>query len=731
MKKYILIVIFLLAAKSDGLSQNDERLKIDSIKKILPSLKDTIRIDCLNKLSYFYITSQQKDSAEHYAILACDEAKKLNYIHGIAVSFCRQAHIAKHFDDDFIKSEKLAKESIKRYETTGNKAGIDTAWYYLATAWFRQGKYDECIDFDKKVYLVAKQKGDVPKMLSGLMWLSSDYRQVGNYRQSFLLMQERYELALQTKNKLGIVSSFYKMAELYQLIGDYSNALAYFRKVLQMDDDETRKVRVSVDNDIWLKMELAETFSHLSQFDSAWYYYHLFKPAKDKAVYMRLYWVSTGECYLLQKEYVHALQNFQLGLAEHKKLNDTYQIMRTLLDIGKTYWALNNNVMALKYARRGLGLALQSKTKQFIRDGYQILYTVYDSLHKTDSANFYFKKYIDIKEAVLSDQVKAGFVAYGYEQKIASLNKEKLIDQQQLQIQQQELKQRFLVTKILIGGIAGILLLGTIIFRNIILKRKNEAHRREIAEKELQLQNNELQLQKLESEKKQEELQLKATELEMQALRAQMNPHFIFNCLSSINRFILKNESEAASDYLTKFSRLIRMVLTHSKQSLISLDDELEMLRLYLEMERLRFKYSFDYNINFKNAVNPENIFIPPLLLQPFAENAIWHGMMNKEDQGHLTISLRQENNELSCIIEDNGVGRAKAAELKSKSAEKKKSLGLQITKERLALLNKDSNETTFFEVKDLYDDEGNVNGTMVILKIRLHDRFEEHSVIT
>lgn len=116
----------------------------------------------------------------------------------------------------------------------------------------------------------------------------------------------------------------------------------------------------------------------------------------------------------------------------------------------------------------------------------------------------------------------------------------------------------------------------------------------------------------------------------MQALRAQMNPHFIFNCLSSINRFILKNESQAASDYLTKFSRLIRMVLTNSKQDLITLDDELEMLRLYLEMERLRFKYSFDYNISFRNETDPENIFIPPLLLQPFAENAIWHGLMKR-----------------------------------------------------------------------------------------------------
>ena len=724
MKKYILIGIFLLAAKSDGLSQNSKPPQIDSLKKILLSLKDTGRIDCLNQISYYYISDEKKDLATYYATLANTEAKEQNYIHGIAESFSNKAHVARHFDDDFLKSEKLAKESLRWYEKTGNKAGIDTAYFYLGEAWFGQGRLDESTALDKRLYLEARQKNDVQKMLAFSLWLLADYRQSGNYEQSFLLARERYKLALQTSDKIAISSTVHNIGRLYLLIGDYSNALSYFRKELQMDDGDIKKRRIQEEADFNIKMELAEAFSHLNLFDSAWYYYHLFKPASIKDVRMRIYRVSTGECYFLQKDYQQALQNFQLGLAEHIKLNNRFQEMRTLLDISQTYLALNSNVMALKYGREGLSMAIHSKAKRYIRDGYQFLFTVYDRWHQVDSAYFYYKKYIAMKDFVVSDFTKAKFVAYNYEQKIASLNDEKLIEQQQVKIQQQQLKQELLLKKILIGAIGGLFLLSIIVLRNVILKRKNEKHLREIVESKLLLQT-------LESEKKRIAFQQQSTELEMQALRAQMNPHFIFNCLSSINRFILKNESEAASDYLTKFSRLIRMVLIHSQQAFIALDDELEMLRLYLEMERLRFKYSFDYNINFKNAVNPENIFIPPLLLQPFAENAIWHGMMNKEGQGHLTISLSQENNELSCIIEDNGVGRAKAAELKSKSVEKKKSLGLQITKERLALLNKDSNETTFFEMKDLYDDEGNVNGTMVILKIRLHDRFEEHSTIT
>ena len=162
------------------------------------------------------------------------------------------------------------------------------------------------------------------------------------------------------------------------------------------------------------------------------------------------------------------------------------------------------------------------------------------------------------------------------------------------QLKEQKLKQQAIVKNGLIIGIILLFLLGVFIFRNLSLKRKND---------KLRLQKN-LEMQQLASEKKHAELQQQALELEMQALRAQMNPHFIFNCLSSINRFIFKNDNKLASDYLTRFSRLIRMVLMHSQKKLIPLEDELEMLRLYLDLERLRFKDAFDYSITTTNIVD-------------------------------------------------------------------------------------------------------------------------------
>jgi hypothetical protein len=476
-----------------------------------------------------------------------------------------------------------------------------------------------------------------------------------------------------------------------------------------MEDDETKKWLNISDNDIWFKMEFAEVFSQMGQFDSAWHYYNLFRPAKE--VYKRVWWVSTGECHLLQKNYHQALQNLQLGLAEHRKLNDQNEVMRALSDIGKAHLGLNNNTKALRYGQEGLQIALQTKAKQYIRDGYQILSSVYDRLQMPDSANFYFRLYIAMKEEVLNDVGKAKFAAYEYEQKIALLEKERFIHQQQVQIHQQLLRQKSLITEMLIGAIVAFLLIGLIILRNIMLKRRNEAHRREIAE-------NDLNMQKLESEKTKARLLHQKTELEMQALRAQMNPHFIFNSLNSINRFILQNNRLMASEFLTKFSRLVRLILQNSQASMITLESELECLGLYLELEALRFNYHFEYKISLSEDLDLSLLKVPPLIIQPYVENAIWHGLMHKEEKGQLDVELWQDGEELYIKIADNGVGREQASALKSKTATKHKSVGLEITVNRIAMLRSETTNKSPVVINDLVEPDGAAAGTEVILQL-------------
>lgn len=213
--------------------------------------------------------------------------------------------------------------------------------------------------------------------------------------------------------------------------------------------------------------------------------------------------------------------------------------------------------------------------------------------------------------------------------------------------------------------------------------------------------------------------QRKMADVEMLALRAQMNPHFIFNCLNSINRYIVKSDQVTASLYLTKFAKLIRLILDNSNNQSITLANEMEALMLYIEMELIRFEKRFSYSVDIEENVNTGNIFVPPLIIQPYVENAIWHGLLHKKTAGELKIRIGMPSEYLlQCVIEDNGIGRDKARELRSKSVATKKSLGMKLTEDRLALLAKHSQTEATIEVEDIRTADDEAAGTKVIINI-------------
>lgn len=235
-----------------------------------------------------------------------------------------------------------------------------------------------------------------------------------------------------------------------------------------------------------------------------------------------------------------------------------------------------------------------------------------------------------------------------------------------------------------------------------------------------------LQREKAEREKtesllreKENSFRRKLAETEMAALRAQMNPHFIFNCLNSIKLYTEENDTETASFYLTKFSRLIRRVLENSRSEKVTLENELAALELYIQMEAMRFKEKVHYHIRVDEEIDLQFMCIPPLLLQPFVENAIWHGLMHKPEGGHIEVRLSLlEGDLLRVVIEDNGIGRAAAAALKSKSATQHKSLGMQVTSERIEAINHLYHIKTKVGIEDLKDVHGKPCGTRVQLDI-------------
>lgn len=213
--------------------------------------------------------------------------------------------------------------------------------------------------------------------------------------------------------------------------------------------------------------------------------------------------------------------------------------------------------------------------------------------------------------------------------------------------------------------------------------------------------------------------QTRLSNAELKALRSQMNPHFVFNAINSVQYFITNNDPASSQKYLSKFAKLIRYVVDNSKPASIPLNKELEALNLYLDLESLRFENKFEYNIDISSSVDIENIQIPSMLIQPFVENAIWHGLMHKDEKGKINVGLDIKENVLICVIEDNGIGRKRSQEIvKAKNNEFHKSIGMSITQERLDILNQKNNSKLTMSIIDLHDKDKKSIGTRVELNL-------------
>ena len=223
--------------------------------------------------------------------------------------------------------------------------------------------------------------------------------------------------------------------------------------------------------------------------------------------------------------------------------------------------------------------------------------------------------------------------------------------------------------------------------------------------------NNRLQLKKTLT------LQKELAEYEQKALHLQMNPHFVFNCLGSISSFIAQNGTDIAVKYLAKFAKLMRLTLEYSKESLIPIDKEIESLQNYLELEQLRFNNKFDFTIK-KNINIEDDMALPPLLLQPFVENAIIHGLIPKEEKGKININFIIENESLICTIEDTGIGFDKSKALKESLISAHKSMALDITKKRLEMIETSTTKKAKVEILEIKNENDKVLGTRVVLNL-------------
>jgi tetratricopeptide (TPR) repeat protein len=684
------------------MAQHPDFKRIDSLKNILPAKRGIERIDCLNAIGeeYWWPLTTSAGNILSWANPALKEAKAIHYSSGIATATMLLG-VADIFRVNYLGAEKYLREALVMYESLHSDFGLGWCNVWLGQALYSQDNFEEALACQKKSVFYLEKLGDWEGEGKAWAWVGMTYTTLGNYDSSFYYSSKSLNIRQKMSDHACVVLSYINIGQLYKSAGSLTEALDYYNRGIKYA--YTHHLNPFTIN--WTYFELVGNYyRQINSPDSS--YFFLRKSIREDSTH-DMAKISFGETLLMKNQYDSAMKIFMKPVDKFRKGNDRFDLMRVLMDISKTYMQKGDVKTALTYALETYSIAKQAQARQFILEDYLLLSKLYYQHHDYDSAYLFGLKYASLKDSINNQQFLWKLTNYKEKadfknkmDQLAMLDSENKIKEEKLK--QEAMQKWILLACFLIAAFSGV-----IFYKNLSLKRKNE---------------------KLESRGKQAELQRHVTDLEMQALRSQMNPHFIFNCLSSINRFILKNETEAASNYLTKFSRLVRTVLTNSKRPFISLEDELEMLRLYLDMEKLRFKDSFDYSITFINSIDDENVFIPPLLLQPFAENAIWHGLMHKEGHGKLEFELRTDEKVLTCSITDNGIGRKKAASLKSKSVEKQKSLGLQITKERLALLNEEFASETFFHFEDLADKEGRPAGTRVTLKMN-YKNFTEVTV--
>jgi len=659
--------------------------KTDSLKFSLLHLKGISRIDQLNALSKEYRDLSILDSSRTFALKAAKESAELKYEFGSGEAYFNLASTG-YEASQFIAAENYSQRSILYFKTIPAEKQLASSYVILAQNIWAQSRFEQAKEsFEKatQIFLQLKDSTALGRTYS-LMALEEEER--GNYEKSF-----EYCMAAKSCDYDGASIA---LGQLYADIGDHTTALKYYNEIKSPD------TKSNVD------LKIGESYFLQGKYDSARSYFKSFindSGSRSRQLLSKPYALLGGLCLKLGL-YDSALFYLNTSLIDFKETNNRNWVMRVLFELGKTYKESGDNSPALEMARELLRLANETGARQYKRDAHLLLFELFDSTKKTDSAHYHLKQYTELNQAIDIDisARKLEFYKTASEREQSQL-KLALLNQQK-QLQQEEIKQSSQQKQFLLIGMLALIIIGIVVVRNVLLKKKNVEHLHELAA-------NELRIQKLETKKQ-------LGELEMDVLRTQMNPHFIFNSLNSINRFILKNDKLQASDYLTKFSRLVRMILHNSKSKMITLEQELASLELYLNLEALRFDDHFSYSITVQNSVDVSSLEVPPLIIQPYCENAVWHGLMNKEDKGHLDVDISIEN-ELLCIkVTDDGIGREKAATLTSHLSNTHISMGLGITSRRIDQLHEPDSQKSFVVINDLVDGNGNPCGTEVIIKL-------------
>jgi tetratricopeptide (TPR) repeat protein len=578
---------------------------------------------------------------------------------------------------------------------------IDSSFYYATKAegLARKIKYDDGIAaaainqgnvhiilgnypdakkaFTKAQQLYQKLLDDNSENKSFKNGLARSYASLGviySQESNYYAALENYEKALkiyQEINQKNSVSKAYNnIGVVYKSQGNNAKALEYFKKALQIQEATGEQtVPVTLTNIGVIYFEQGKSEEAFEYYKKAEKHFKTVDNVRGYALLNNY----LGDYYKKQNDINQATSYYNRALEMYESLQNKFGASLALYNLGQLYFDQKKYDEAMTYASKSLAYAKEIGVLDQTFHSEKLLSDLYSALNNPAQSLVHYKNYIIARDSITNQENNKKF--FQAEMNFEYKKKEALLAEQTKR-----------QTQFTIFSILGVILLIGLVF---LIYNRRQVKRRLTLQKEV-------------------------AEYEQKALHLQMNPHFVFNCLGSISSFIVQNGTDSALKYLSKFSKLMRLTLEYSKGAIIPIDKEIESLQNYLELEQLRFHQKFTFKITSSDAVE-FNMGMPPLLIQPFVENAILHGMVPKEGNGKIEINFDVKNGKLICTITDDGIGLTQSKQLKENSVTAHKSMALEITKKRLEIMEATTNKSAQIEIKELTTNN-EITGTQVIL---------------
>jgi tetratricopeptide (TPR) repeat protein len=560
----------------------------------------------------------------------------------------------------------------------------------LGTIYRNISHYPKAIETHKQAEMLADKLNNIELKILSLNMQGVDYRRMDFIRSALDLHTKALNLANTFKNpsveiKRSIAVSRNSMGNIYLSLEQYDLALVQLTNSLAIEKSLNNKLGLAINyqNIGFIKEATGHFEEALKDYEISLDYNNQINSEVGRVICFN----SIAQVYIKQKKYEEALNLSKSTLKKALEVGDQFYISTSYINLGLVQCKLNN----LTQSKENLDLAMAISKKYGLKsseiDAHTHFVEFYTKTGDYQKALQEFTEAEELKKTIRSERNLNYVNDIVLKTESDTKNNEiKALANENLRVKSRLEKNQLA----LLFGLLGIILV-SIVFT--IYDRQKHL----IQEK-------------------------KILTLEQDMLRSQMNPHFIFNSLNSIKLYIINNEKENAVYYLNKFAKLIRKILVASNEKEIPLSDELDTMKLYMNIENIRFSNAIEFNVLINDNINAHNIKVPSLILQPFLENALWHGLSSKEKDKKIILTVeKNKKKHITISITDNGVGRNASKQINKQKTLKRRSIGIELTKERLENFSKRYTDMYNIKIEDLYDVEGKASGTKVILDIPIH----------